>query len=243
MAGPRCRRGARGCCHRLGLVRGQHAGSAMGSRGQPRARRFYQRQGCGQPGGAGPFLTARGGTSVRCPWTWAYPAPRIHSAENSLNRSRPESVHRVYRSLSAVRDGEGATVESQERDPGRPWQVQSVPPSLSPTRQCRHRTAGQPVSGGRNVLRLRHALRQRIPGAGDEGRRVRRTSEKTSPARRPRTSAFSPGQARDARRAGSSPSCARSGRVFAAVGVGTDCPTSQRLGPGGPGAGPGSRPK
>jgi len=31
--------------------------------------------------------------------------------------------------------------------------------------------------------------------------------------------------------------------VFAAVGVGTDCPTSQRLGPGGPGAGPGSRPK
>jgi len=28
----------------------------MGSRGQPRARRFYQRQGSGQPGGAGPFL-------------------------------------------------------------------------------------------------------------------------------------------------------------------------------------------
>jgi hypothetical protein len=82
-------RGARGRCPRLGLVRGQHAGSAMGSRGQPRARRFYQRQGSGQPGGAGPFLTARGGTSVRCPWTWAYPAPRIHFSRKFVEPVAP----------------------------------------------------------------------------------------------------------------------------------------------------------
>ena len=113
--------------------------------------------------------------------------------EISLNRSRPGSVHQVYRSLSAARDGEGATVEPQERDPLRPWQVHSVPPPLSSVRRSRHRTAGQPVSGGRNVLRLRHALHQRIPGAGEDGRLVRRTSEKTSPGRRSRTSAFSPG--------------------------------------------------
>jgi hypothetical protein len=34
-------------------------------------------------------LTARGGTSVRCPWTWAYPAPRIHVSRKFVEPVAP----------------------------------------------------------------------------------------------------------------------------------------------------------
>lgn len=160
------------------------------------------------------------------------------SAENSLNRSRPESVHRVYRSL-------GAALIEKERRLSHKNVIRAGP---GRSKACRHPylPPGSPGTG---------RLVSRFPVAGTfcgdvtpsdsgslvQGKRAGGFAGRRRRLRRPGGLGHRhsrQGQARDARRAGSSPSCARSGQVFAAVGVGTDCPTSQRLGLGGPGARP-----